>query len=62
MNWENNGNNYWSQNVFAPRTETWHYPMTPMEAEHPPTVRLSLQKKMSIYFIHLLDQRPAVHD
>lgn len=35
--------------------------MAPVEAEHPPTARFSLQKKMSTYFIFCLDQCPAVH-
>lgn len=35
--------------------------MAPVEAEHPPTARFSLQKKMSTYFIFHLDQCPAAH-
>lgn len=49
------------KHFLPPSTETGHHPMAPVEAEHPPTARFSLQKKMSTYFIFHLDQCPAVH-
>lgn len=34
-----------TENILFPSTETGHHPTTPVEAEHPPTVRFSLQKE-----------------